>query len=480
MKKKIAVILLLAVFALIAAIYGGSRYYQENYRVMNDRTYSNDVTELDMSGVENPDIDQLCQLSKLERLNLLYTQITVADYEELRKALPDCRIMWQVPFQGEYLELNTKELTVTSLTAEGVDNLQYLPKLKTVYAEQCPDLDQIMYLREKYPHIRVDYRVPVGGRQLSCSTVNLMVADPDVEELTRMLKYLPELETVTFTGTIKDRDAILQLENTYPDIMFLWNIQIAGRKFLNTTREVDLSGVQIEDLEEVAAAYPYFDNLEKVILCDCGKTSEELDAFWKKYPEVRVVWSVRVQFFKVRTDVTTLMPYKYGCGKLSNSNAESLKYLVDLVCVDFGHMGMTDLSFLEYTPNIEYLIVADSRVQDITPIGHLKKLKYLEIFLNQISDISALAGCTELRDLNMCYNLVRDFTPLQELEHLENIWVKGNYMTRDTRQMLEEAFPDAKIVYDNGKITSTDAGWRKLPRYYEQRDLLGMWYMRDA
>ena len=131
-----------------------------------------------------------------------------------------------------------------------------------------------MALRERYPHIRVDYRVPVGGRQLACTTVNLMVADPDAEELTRMLKYLPELKTVTFTGRIRDRDAILQLENTYPGISFLWNIEIAGRKFLNTTREVDLSGVQIADLEEVAAAYPYFDNLEKVILCDCGKTSE--------------------------------------------------------------------------------------------------------------------------------------------------------------------------------------------------------------
>lgn len=473
--KKIMTAMLLVVLVLAGAAWGGIRYFES----LDRNPYAADAVELDLSGMKDPDIDALCGLSKLKRLNLLYTGITDADYEKLRKALPDCRIMWQVPFQGNYLELNTRQITVESLTDEDVELLRYLTKLESVDARQCGDLDQIMSLREKYPQILVDYRVPVGGRELSCTTVNLMVADPDPEELTQMLQYLPELQKVTFTGEIRDRDAILELENTYPQIAFLWNIEIAGRKFLNTTREVDLSGVQVEDLEEVAAAYPYFDNLEKVILCDCGKTSEELDAFWKKYPEVRVVWSVRVQFFKVRTDVTTLMPFKFGCGKLSNSNAESLKYLVDLVCVDFGHMGMTDLSFLEYTPNIEYLIVADSRVSDITPIGNLKKLKYLEIFLNHITDISPLAGCTELRDLNMCYNLVSDFTPLLELEHLENLWIKGNYMTREKRMMLEEAFPNARIVFDNGKITSTDAGWRRLPRYYEQRDLLGMWYMYE-
>ena len=235
----------------------------------------------------------------------------------------------------------------------------------------------------------------------------------------------------------------------------------------------------MEDLEEVAASYPYFDNLEKVILCDCGKTSEELDAFWKKYPQVRVVWSVPIRYFTVRTVIPTLMPYQYGCAKLSNKDVDSLKYLVDLVCVDFGHMGLTDLSFLEYTPNIEYLIIADSGVRDITPVGHLKKLKYLEMFVNRVQDISPLANCTELRDLNMCYNGVTDITPLLELKHLEHLWMKGVNVSGQSLQLLEETFPELTIVISTYNPSSTGNGWRKIPGYYEQRDLLGMWYTNE-
>lgn len=476
MKKKIAVILLLAVLILAAAAYGGTKYFHDHYVVLNETVYSNQETELDLSGVKDPDIDTLCQLTQLKKLNLLNTGLTVEAYEKLNRALPECQILWQLPFQEQYLELNTREISVNSMTDEDMENLKYLTELQQIHAEEWTDLEKIVALQELYPHIQVDYRVPVGERRLAYTTVNLMVANPDPEELLGVLKYLPDLQKVTFTGDIVDPDGILRLEEAYPHVDFIWNIEIAGRKFLNTTREVDLSGVQVEDLEEVAAAYPYFHQLEKVILCDCGKTSEELDAFWKKYPEVRVVWSVKIRFFTVRTDITTLMPYKYGCGALSNKDVESLKYLVDLVCIDFGHLGLTDLSFLEYTPNIEYLIIADSGVRDITPVGHLKKLKYLEMFLNDVRDISALAQCTELRDLNMCYNYVADITPLLGLKKLEHLWIKGNYVSWESWQLLEETLPDLQIVIYSHNISSTGDGWRKIPGYYEQRDLLGMWY----
>lgn len=477
-KKTVAIVLaVLVVLALLAAgIYGGIQYFHNHYVVVNDAVYSNQETELDLSGVKDPDYEKISQLTQLNKLNLLNTGMSIETYEMLRAALPDCQILWQLPFQGEYLELDTKEITVKSLSDQDIDDLRYLTDLQVIHGKQCKDMDRIMALRQRYPHVQVEYCVPVGGREVACSTVSLVVANPDAGEVQEALKYLPDLQKVTFTGEITDQDGILRLEEAYPQISFLWNVEIAGKKFLSTTREVDLSGVQVEDLEEVAAAYPYFHQLERVILCDCGKTSEELDAFWKKYPEVRVVWSVKIRFFTVRTDITTLMPYQYGCTGLSNKDVDSLKHLVDLVCVDFGHMGLTDLSFLEYTPNIEYLIIADSGVKDITPVGHLKKLKYLEMFMGSVSDISALAQCTQLRDLNMCYNHVTDITPLLELEHLEHLWIKGNSISWESKKLLEETFPELTLVYATRNPSSTGDGWRKIPGYYEQRDLLGMWY----
>ena len=476
MKKKGLLILLAVLVVVGAGVFGGIRYFQNTYVIVDDTVYANDVAELDLSGRAKPDVEILSSLNGLKKLDLRDTGLTVAEYERLRKALPECEILWQVPFQGEYLETDTRELTIASLNQGELESLAYLPQLETIHAEECADLDMLMTLRERYPDVQVSYRVPIGGRNVASSTTILMVNDPNVEELSRMLGYLPQLERLTLNGDISDRDGVLALIEAMPGIEILWNVNIQGRSFLNTSREIDLSGTQLESVAPVEEALKYFPDLEKVIMCNCGLSSEVLDAFWKRNPEVRIVWSVKIRFFEVRTDVTTFMPYQYGCAHLSNDDVDSLKYLVDLVCIDIGHLGLTDLSFLEYTPNVEYLIIADAGVRDISPLAHLKKLKYLEMFLNDVTDISALAECTQLRDLNMCYNYVKDITPLLELEHLEHIWIKGNYVSWESWQLLEETFPEATIVIYSHNISSTGDGWRKIPGYYEQRDLLGMWY----
>jgi hypothetical protein len=42
-------------------------------------------------------------------------------------------------------------------------------------------------------------------------------------------------------------------------------------------------------------------------------------------------------------------------------------------------------------------------------------------------------------------------------------------------QKLTEAFPDARIVIH--KTSAIGNGWRKIPNYYAQRDMLGLHYM---
>lgn len=478
MKRKGLVILLAVLILMGAGIFGGIRYFQNTYVVVSDTVYPNDVTELDLSGTEKPDVEKLCGLTELKRLNLRDTKLTVAQYEKLKKALPACEIAWQVPFQGKYLEPDVKELTITSLNQGELESLVYLPELKTVHAEGCADLDMLMELRSRYPDVQVNYRVPIGGRQIASGTTVLMVNNPDVKELSRMLLYLPELEKLTLNGKISDKHGVLELQEAYPHIPIVWNVDIQGRSFVNTSREIDLSGLQLDSVAPVENVLKYLPNLEKIIMCNCGLSSETLDAFWKRHPEIRVVWSVKVSFFTVRTDATTLMPFKYGCGGMTDKDTTEMKYLVDLICLDMGHMGISDLSFLNYMPNMQYLIIADNEVTDITPVASLKKLKYFEMFLNKVTDISPLAQCTALEDVNLCFNPFKDISPLLELEHLQHIWLKGVSLTWSQKKLLTESFPEAKIVTGFSPVSSTDAGWRQIPGYYEQRDLLGMWYMR--
>lgn len=478
MKKRVWAIVLAALVAAGAGIYAGVRYFQDTYVIVDDTVYTKDVTYLDLSGSRAPDVEKLRSLTQLKKLDLRGTGVSAEAYETIRAALPGCEILWQLPFQGEYLDLDTKKLTISSLNQGELESLSYLTELEEIRAVECSDLDMIMTLCRTYPDVKVVYRVDIGDREVVSSTTNLVVKDPDVRQLMERLRYLPDIQKVILEGKIADQDGVLELEKAYPQIRFAWDVDILGKRFPNTSREIDLSGIQMDSVQPVEDALKYFPNLEKVVMCDCGLSSEVLDAFWKRHPEVRVVWSVKVSFFTVRTDATTLMPYKYGCGWMTDRDTKEMKYLVDLICLDMGHMGISDLSFLNYMPNMQYLIIADNEVTDITPVASLKKLKYFEMFLNKVTDISPLAQCTALQDVNLCYNPFKDISPLLELENLQHIWLKGISVGWDQYGLLTEAFPEAKIVIAYRPISSTDFGWREIPGYYEQRDLLGMWYMK--
>lgn len=473
MKRKIAVILILVLLA--AAGYFGLRYYQDTYLTTRHGIYRQDAAKLDLSGVEEPDLEQISTLTSLQTLDLRETGLTVAEYEQLQKALPECEILWQVPIQGQYLELDATEIQIDTLTHAELESLQYLPKLRKISAEACTDLDMLMELQEKYPDMQVDYLVTIGKKTVSGDAETLSGCDAPVSELMEKLNYLPKLHNLSLAIAEPDNEEVYGLIQAYPNVNIRWNVEVCGRRFTSLIRELDLSGTKMENVADVESALKYFPDLERVIMCDCGIPSEEMDALWKRNPEVRFVWSVKIANRAVRTDVTTFMPYQYGIARLRNKDAQEMKYLVDVMCMDLGHMGITDLSFLRYMPDLEYLIVADCGVTDISPMEGLTKLKYLEAFKNRIRDISVLATCTSLRDLNVCYNKIRDFSPLYELENIEHLWIMDNYVNNYTRDILEEKFPDATIMYHT--YSSTGNGWRQIPGYYEQRDLLGMWYM---
>jgi len=472
MKRTITVILILL---LAAAGYFGLRYYQDTYLATKHGIYRQDIRKLDLSGVEEPDLEQIRTLTSLKTLDLRDTGLSVAEYEQLQKALPECKILWQVPIQGQYLELDATELKIDALTLEELTSLQYLPKLQKISAEDCADLDILMELKETHPAIQVDYLVSIGKKTVSGDAEDITGCDAPVSELMEKLKYLPKLKKLSLAIAEPDNEETYSLVQAYPNMKIRWNVEICGRRFTSLIRELDLSGTQMENVADVENSLKYFPNLERVIMCDCGIPSEEMDALWKRNPEIRFVWSVKIANRTVRTDVTTFMPYQYGIAQLRNRDAQEMKYLVDVMCMDLGHMGITDLSFLRYMPDLEYLIVADCGITDISPMEGLTKLKYLEAFKNRIRDISVLATCTSLRDLNVCYNKIRDFSPLYELEHIEHLWIMDNYVNNYTRDILEEKFPDATIMYHT--YSSTGNGWRQIPGYYEQRDLLGMWYM---
>lgn len=481
MKKRLIIlssILLGLVLLAGAAFLGLSVYHDANHVTIGQTEYYIGETQLDLSGQGYPDIDGILQMTNLHRLDLRSTGLTAQDYQRLRSALPQCNILWDVLFQGVYCDPDTSHFTVTELTDEDIAQLGNFQNLRVVDAGGCTDYPQILALQAKYPDCQVKYCVEVGGQKRSHNTTTLTVTDPDMGQIEQALRYLPKLKTLTLTGKLPVADDLLALRQAYPQVEIHWEYVLHGKVLTDQTTRLDLSGILMEDTLAVENALPYLPELTWVDMSFCGIANEAMDALNKRHADVRFVWTITFTRGQVRTDITYFMPHQLGYhnySKFTDRDAAKLKYCTDIICMDMGHMYISDCSFLYYMPNMQYLLLGDTVIRDYTPIGSLKKLKFLELFLTRGSDLSPLARCEQLEDLNLGHTIVTNLDALKELPNLKNLWLVGAYYDANQLAELQKANPEL-IICTKG-ISSTGEGWRELPNYYAQRDILGMSYM---
>ena len=497
-KKTKIIILCVALFLLVASIATclvlehqrklaeaeaeRLRIYHETYLVMDGAEYLRSSTELDLSNQQITEIEKLQELTKLQQLNLRGTGITAEQYDMLAAALPECEILWSVPFQGAYCDNTAQELVLETLSEEDIAVLAYFPELTSVKAEDCRDYDQLFRLMETYPDLTVTCSVPLGDVVVPYDTESITLTDPDAAELLRKLRYLPQLTAVTLEGTVPDQDAMILLKETYPNITFLWNFSVCGVETNSLAEFIDLSKVHMDNTEELEAALPCFYNLTKVDMISCGLSNEDMDALNKRHPGTLFVWNVSVSGIYVRTDIKYFMPWKHNIKKVGN--LYNLRYCTEVEALDFGHRCIYDVSYIEYMPKLRFLLLLECS-PDMNIIGNCTSLEHLELCDSPVTDFWPLTNLTNLKDLNLSYtpfNLTShkfgkfgDITPLLQMTWLDRLWMTFSRIGDENRAMIREALPATELLFVS--TSSTDRGWRYSPQYYEMRDILGMWYM---
>lgn len=406
-------------------------------------------------------------------LDLRGADISAAHFDSLRAQLPECDILWDVPFQGSRISSDTAELTITALTDDDIAMLDYLTGLTAIRADGCTDYAQLLSLQQRHPDCSISYQVTIGADSYPNSTTALTFSKADPEELLEKLQYLPHLESVHFIEPAMEAESLLQLRERYPGIGITWELEVLGVPCRDDAAELDFSGTPLESVEELEQKMAYFPNLEKLILCDCGIDNETMAAFRERVREdYKVVWSVQIYRLTVRTDDVTFMPVKYDI-YVTDVHTHDLVYCEDMLCVDLGHHQVKNIDWIYGMPKLQYLILADTWVNDITPIATLKDLIYLELFKTDITDYTPLTSCTALEDVNLAYTR-GDASVLSSMTWLNNLWINQCKVDDETRQLLTESLPDTFIEFDHGWHMGNN--WRSLPNYFKMRDLLEMPY----
>ncbi len=241
---------------------------------------------------------------------------------------------------------------------------------------------------------------------------------------------------------------------------------------------VDISYIDVRDvdIDKIIERLP---NLSRLVMIDCGLDNDGYASLQDRHPDIKIVWEIVLEYWTIRTDAVAFSTYKTTAEEyyMMNEDAYYLRYCTELVALDLGHNYVSDLSFLEYMPELKVLILVDNvkekdgetlrHLTDLSELRYCTKLRYLEIFANNVSDFSWMENLTELEDLNISYNSVSSIQYMTNLPHLKRLWMEHTYISYDGYCRLRQMYPSAQIVYDGEG--SVDQGWRSGARYYAMR-----------
>ena len=217
-----------------------------------------------------------------ESLDLRGEELTTQDYQELTRKLPNCEILWDVPFQGFRVSSDAQAVTINQLSGQDIGMLEYLPRLNRLTVISCRDYEALMDFAAGHPQLHVSCPVPIGDDSFPQDSTEMTVADADVPELERTLHFFDKLAKVTLTGTLPNQGELDDLIATFPDIFFLWQVPVGNITVGSDAVELDL-GAQKLGYEEISRLLPYFPKLEQVNLLGCPLTDEQVIPLAKDY-----------------------------------------------------------------------------------------------------------------------------------------------------------------------------------------------------
>lgn len=450
-------------------------------------TYAPDTETITVSSLTMEDIAVLDYFPNLQTLDAALC----TDYDALfafEAHRPDCRTEYTVAIGSAQVPGHATNLTVNDADADELVNqlplLHDLAQIKLTGA--LPEKQALDQLMEQFPQIDFRWTVPVGSTSMRNTVKRLDIHGVPLtaQSAAATLDSFLSLDWVDMRGCGLTDTEMIALCDAYPDTQFVWDMQLGEHIFSTDAEEIDLTGLTLENPEEIEKLLPYLPNAKKIILSHCGLDDETMDALDKRHEDVRFVWSVLIKDRYVRTDAKYFYPYKlYRKMRVNNEQLKPLKYCIDLECIDIGHMfSVTDCEWARNMPNLTYLIIGETGISDLSPLSGCKKLKYLELFTIPVKDYSPLLGCTALEYLNLgrTYGDPEPLGQMTWLKHLWWCWAYGRWgrMNEDRIEPVNkmiESLPDTEIKIFIEHPTA--GGWRKLDGYFEMRDFMDMFYL---
>ena len=461
-KKLVTVLAVIAlVLALVVAGALGFLWYRNTHVFVEGKAYSNRVDSLD----------------------LRQESISIEHYDQLKALLPDCEILWNVPFQNGTVSSDCGELTIDTISDGDIELMAaYFPNLKKVDASRCGDYAMLEKLQARLPELDVIYTVSLGGKSFAPDSTELSLAPEefDLDTLTANLPYLPQVNTLEFLRTDLTLEQVEQLRTDFPGITFAFTVELLGQEYGEDTTELDLSAMTSEQVVEVSQKLPMLPALEKITLTDGEGNSqlpkEDVKTLQQAVPNAVIDYSfdffgtrlstaeeeVHIKNVKIgdegESEVRAALDLLPNCKRFVLENCqisnEVMAKLRDdyrdrtkvVWRVSFGKgSSLTDAQILRAVydlvdtncANLTYL--EDVRFMDIghneflkesSFISGMKSLEYVIISGSMISDLKPFANCKNLKVLEAAFcEYIYSAEGLESCENLERLNISYTHIT---------------------------------------------------
>ena len=399
---------------------------------------------------------------KAQSLDLREDDISFAHYDSVHSQLPDCQIVWNVPFQGSKGSSDATRVTITNPSKDDIWILQtYFPNLKLIDASKCDNYTALEQLQEALPEVAVDYTISLGA-SVALPDAEELVLDPgtfDLDTLKEGLLFLHQVRSVTLRKMTLPLEEFQAMAESFPDIAFHYTVEILGQELDSGTDTLDLSGMESADLEAVCGSLPLLPELQTVELCGADGSSqlskEEAKALIAAAPEAVFHYAFDFYGQTLSTDMEEVILKKV---KIGDDGEGELRMALDLlsncqrfVLEDCGlsnellaklredYRGRTKVVWRVYfgsngtclTDAEVIRSVYDLRDKNSQDLVYCEDAKYADFGHDELLfDSSFLSGMTGLEVLILSGSPIKDLTPLENCKNLRVLEISNcGYIT---------------------------------------------------
>ena len=461
-KKVITVLAVIAlILALVVAGAVGFLWYRDTHVFVDGKAYSN----------------------REESMDLREETMSIEHYDQLHALLPDCTILWNVPFQNGTVSSDSEELTIATLSGEDIELLAaYFPNLKRVDATRCGDYAMLETLLQRLPEVEVIYEVTLGGKSFAPDTTELVLEPGDytLDTLTGNLQYLPNVTAITLKTPDLTLEQAEQLRAEFPGITLHFTVELLGREYGEDTTELDLSAMTAEQVEEIAQRLSMLPALETLTLSDAEGNSqlskEDVKVLQEAVPNAVIDYSfdffgtklstaeeeVHIKNVKIgdegEAEVRAALDLLPNCKRFVLENCQISNEVMAKIRddyrdrtkvvwrVNFGKGStLTDAQIIRAVYDLvdtncaNLVYCEDARFMDIghneflkesSFISGMKSLEYVIISGSMISDLKPFANCKNLKVLEAAFcEYIYSAEGLEGCESLERLNISYTHIT---------------------------------------------------